>query len=117
MIYVVTSLTIEENKENISLMKIFGYRKKEVYSLILNSSNFIVVIGYALGIPLLLASLKAMFKSMTQDMSITFPVTIEYIYVVIGFVIIYLTFELSKLLNRRKVNRISMSESLKSRME
>jgi putative ABC transport system permease protein len=117
VIYVVTSLTIEENKENISLMKIFGYRKKEVYSLILNSSNFIVVIGYALGIPLLLASLKAMFKSMTQDMSITFPVTIEYIYVVIGFVIIYLTFELSKLLNRRKVNRISMSESLKSRME
>lgn len=117
VIYVVTSLTIEENKENISLMKVFGYRKKEVYSLILNSSNLIVVLGYILGIPLLLASLKAMFKSMTQDMSITFPVTIDYVYVVVGFAIIYLTFELSKLLNRRKVNRISMSEALKSRME
>lgn len=117
VIYVVTSLTIEENKENISLMKVLGYRKKEVYSLILNSSNFIVVLGYAMGIPLLLASLKALFKSMTKEMSITFPVTLDYLYIAAGFAIIYLTFELSKLLNRRKVNRISMSEALKSRME
>lgn len=117
VIYVVTSLTIEENKENISLMKVLGYRKKEIYSLILNSSVFIVVIGYILGIPLLLASLSAMFKSITKDMNVSFPVTINYIYVLIGFIIIYLTYELSKLLSRRKVNRISMAEALKSRME
>jgi putative ABC transport system permease protein len=117
VIYVVTSLTIEENKENISLLKVLGYRKKEVYSLILNSSNFIVVLGYILGVPLLLASLTALFKSMTKDMSISFPVTIDYIYILIGFVIIYLTFELSKLLSRRKINRISMTELLKSRIE
>ncbi|MDR3594059.1 FtsX-like permease family protein [Clostridium sp.] len=117
VIYVVTSLTIEENKENISLLKVLGYREKEVYSLILNSSNFIVVLGYILGVPLLLASLTALFKSMTKDMSISFPVTIDYIYILIGFVIIYFTFELSKLLSRRKINRISMTESLKSRIE
>lgn len=117
VIYVVTSLTIEENKENISLMKVLGYRKKEVYSLILNSSTFIVIIGYLLGIPLLLASLSALFKSMTKEMSISFPVTIEYSYLLIGFVIIYLTYELSKFLSRKKIDRISMSEALKSRME
>ncbi len=117
VIYVVTSLTIDENKENISLMKVLGYRKKEIYSLILNSSSFIVVIGYILGVPLLLASMRALFKSITKDMSVSFPVTINYIYVLIGFVIIYLTYELSKLLSRRKINRISMAEALKSRME
>lgn len=117
VIYVVTSLTIEENKDNISLLKVLGYRKKEVYSLILNSSSFIVVLGYILGVPLLLGSLTALFKSMTKEMSISFPVTIDYIYVLIGFIIIYLTFELSKLLSRRKINRISMAEALKSRIE
>lgn len=117
VIYVVTSLTIEENKENISLMKVLGYRKKEIYSLILNSSSFIVVIGYILGVPLLLTSLNAMFKSITKDMSVSFPVTINYIYVLVGFIIIYLTYELSKLLSRRKITRISMAEALKSRME
>lgn len=117
VIYVVTSLTIEENKENISLMKVLGYKKKEIYALILNSSSFIVLLGYILGVPILLGSLNALFKSMTKDMSISFPVTIDYIYVLIGFLIIYLTFELSKLLSRRKINRISMAEALKSRTE
>lgn len=117
VIYVVTSLTIEENKDNISLLKVLGYRKKEIYSLILNSSSFIVVLGYILGVPLLLGSLIALFKSMTKEMSISFPVTIDYIYVLVGFIIIYLTFELSKLLSRKKINRISMAEALKSKME
>jgi putative ABC transport system permease protein len=117
VIYVVTSLIIEENKDNISLMKVLGYRKKEVYSLILNSSSFIVVIGYILGVPLLLSSLSALFKSVTKDMTISFAVTLDYKYIFVGFVIIYLTYELSKILSRRKVNRISMAEALKSRME
>jgi len=117
VIYVVTSLTIEENKDNISLLKVLGYRKKEVYSLILNSSRFIVILGYILGVPLLLGSLNALFKSMTKEMSLSFPVTIDYVYILIGFIIIYLTFELSKLLSRKKINRISMAESLKSRIE
>lgn len=117
VIYVVTSLIIEENKGNISLMKVMGYRKKEVYSLILNSSSFIVVLGYILGVPFLLLSLDALFKSVTKDMSITIPVTINYIYILAGFVIIYLTYEISKFLSRKKINKISMSESLKSTME
>ncbi|GAA0076611.1 hypothetical protein UT300005_09890 [Clostridium sp. CTA-5] len=50
-------------------------------------------------------------------MSVSFPVTIDYIYVLIGFVIIYLTYEFSKLLSRRKINKITMAEALKSRME
>lgn len=117
VIYVVTSMIIEENKENISLMKVLGYRKKEVYSLILNSSAFLIVLGYILGIPLLLVSLDAMFKSLTAEMSISLPITISYSYLIIGFVIIYGTYEISKFLSKKKVNRISMNEVLKSRLE
>ena len=57
VIYVVTSLIVEEYKSSISLMKIFGYRKKEINSLLLNSSTIVVVIGYIMGIPLILAAL------------------------------------------------------------
>ncbi|WP_238881846.1 ABC transporter permease [Clostridium sp. YIM B02551] len=117
VIYVVTSMIIEENKENISLMKILGYRKKEVYSMILNSSVFLVIIGYILGIPLLIVSLNAMFKSLTQEMSISLPITINYVYLLIGFIIIYATYEISKTLSKRKLNKIAMDEILKSRLE
>ena len=39
IIYLVTSLLIEENRNSISLLKIFGYRRREIRSLILNSST------------------------------------------------------------------------------
>jgi len=117
VIYVVTTMIIEENKENISLMKVLGYRKKEVYSLILNSSAFLVILGYILGVPILLALLGNMFKSLTKEMSISLPITISYSYLIIGFVIIYVTYEVSKALSKKKVNKISMTEVLKSRLE
>lgn len=117
VIYVVTSMIIEENKENISLMKILGYKKKEVYSMILNSSSILVVLGYVLGVPLLLTSLGAMYKSLTKEMSISLPIRIDFSYLIIGFLIIYITYQISKTLSKRKVNRISMNEILKSRLE
>ena len=117
VIYVVTSLIIEENRKNIGLLKILGYRKKEIYSLILNSSSLMVFAGYILGIPLILVFLNSLFNSAAKDMSISFPVTINYIYIILGFIIIYLTYELSKALNRKKINRISMTDSLKSENE
>ena len=117
VIYVVTSMIIDENKENISLMKVLGYRKKEVYSMILNSSAFLVILGYILGVPILIALLGNMFKSLTMEMSIALPITISYSYLIIGFVIIYVTYEVSKALSKKKVNKISMTEVLKSRLE
>lgn len=117
VIYVVTSMIIDENKENISLMKVLGYRKKEVYSMILNSSAFLVILGYVLGVPILISLLGNMFKSLTKEMSISLPITISYSYLIIGFVIIYVTYEVSKALSKKKVNRISMTEVLKSRLE
>lgn len=117
VIYVVTSLTIEENKRNISLMKVFGYRRKEVNSLILDSSSMVIVLGYIIGIPLIMASMSVLFKSLTESIKLTLPVTLSYFYILIGFVVVYLTYELSKALSRRKIDRISMSDALKSGME
>jgi putative ABC transport system permease protein len=114
VMYVVTSLIIEENKESISLMKVLGYRKKEVYSLILNSSVYMVVLGYIIGVPMLLLSLSALFKSVSRSMNFIFPVRISYSYVFLGFVVIYLTYEISKALSKKKINRISMNEILKT---
>lgn len=114
VIYVVISLIIEENRENISLMKIFGYRRKEINSLIINSTSPIVVLGYLLGIPLLLASMSRLFRTLTQSVNLTLPVTISYPYILAGFLIVYLTYELSKALSRKKINRIDMGEALKS---
>jgi len=48
VIYVVTSLVIEENKANISMLKILGYSNKEVFSLILSRNTILVILGYTI---------------------------------------------------------------------
>jgi putative ABC transport system permease protein len=117
IIYVVTSMIIEENKNTISLMKIFGYRKKEVNSLILNSSSVVVVIGYILGILLSFATVGGLLKALENSLTFAMPVTINPLYVGVGFVVVMLSYEFSKLLCRRKVNAVSMSEALKAGTE
>jgi putative ABC transport system permease protein len=117
VIYVVTSLIIEENKGNISLMKVFGYRRKEVNSLILNSSSIMIVIGYIIGIPLILTTMRVFFKSLTKSVNLTLPVVISYPYIIIGFAVIWLMYELSKAMSKRKVDRIPMTEALKAGAE
>ncbi len=114
VIHVVISLIIEENRHTISLMKVFGYRKKEINSLILNSPRIIIVLGYIIGIPLIMNLMDAAFKSAMQSIDIAFPIVIDYVYIIAGFVIIYATYELSKAMSKRKLNRIEMSEALKS---
>lgn len=117
IIYLVTSMIVEENKSTISLMKIFGYRKKEVNSLILNSSTIVVVAGYLIGIPLSFALMGGLMKALEKSLVFSMPVTIKPIYAIFGFVVVMLSYELSKLFCRRKVNAVLMSEALKAGIE
>lgn len=115
IIYIVVSLIIEENKANISLLKILGYSKKRVYSLILNSNIILVVIGYLLSIPLILAAMNQLLLMITSQMDVTVPAKLDPLYMLVGGMIIWFTYELSKLLSRKKIIHIPMVDSLKNR--
>ena len=117
ILYVVISLLIEENKDGISMFKVLGYGNKRLYPLILNPYTFLVIIGYAVSIPLVLLSLEQFFAVMTVDMSMSIPAKLTPLSIGVGFVLILLTYQLTKLLNRRKINKINMSESLKTARE
>lgn len=118
VIYVVTSLIVEENKNTISLMKIFGYRRKEVNSLVLNSSTAVIVIGFIIGIPLTTSAVGVLAQSMEKSVGLALPpMQIDPLYLVTGFAVVLLSYELSKRLCRKRVNRVSMSEALKAGME
>lgn len=117
IIYVVTSMIIDESRSTISMMKIFGYRRKEVNSLILNSSAIAVMIGYLLGISLSFAAMGGLMKALENSLVFAMPVMIRPLYVAVGFVVVMLSYEFSKLLCRRKVNAVPMSEALKAGME
>jgi putative ABC transport system permease protein len=117
VIYLVTAMVVEENKTSISLMKIFGYRKKEVNALVLDSSTIVVVIGYILGVPLILGSIGGLLQALDNSVGITLPVRINPLYILVGFVVVMVSYELSKWMCRKKVDAVPMSEALKLGME
>lgn len=117
IIYIVTSLVIEENRNVISLFKIFGYKKKEVNSLLLDSNLLPVILGYLLGIPILMGSVTALMKTLSTSLQMTIPVRLNPLFILVGFIIVLLTYQISKAVSKKKINKIPMSEALKAGIE
>jgi putative ABC transport system permease protein len=117
IIYLVTSLIIEENKNTISLFKIFGYKRREIRSLVLNSSGFVIIAGFIISIPIMAASMSAMYGYLGAMINLVLPIIISPLYVIICFVAIMLTYQLSKSLCAKKVTAVSMNEALKAGTE
>jgi putative ABC transport system permease protein len=117
IIFLATGMIIDESRNTISLLKIVGYRPNEVNKLILNSNTIVVIIGYLIGIPVLLISVTAFMQSLTESMQMTIPTRLNGWYMLFGFFIVMLTYQIAKMLSRRKINRIAMSEALKAGTE
>lgn len=116
IIYIVASISIDENKNHIALMKVFGYKKKEINSLMLNGSRIYVILGYIMGVPIGYFINKLIFK-IFESLDIELEAKLNLFYVIIGFVIIAITFEVSKFFCARKINKIALSEALKTQNE
>ena len=115
ILYVVISMLIEENRSNISLFKVLGYHRKEISSLIINSTNILVLIGFALSIPLIVRLSQMLLNAITETMSFYFYATLKPLSILYGFVLIMATFIISKAISKRKLNNVSMVDSLKAR--
>jgi putative ABC transport system permease protein len=117
IIFLVTGMIVEENKKTISLFKVFGYRAKEVNKLILDSNTLVVIAGYLIGIPVLLVSITALMQSLAANMQMTIPARMNFWYVLFGFLVVMLTYQVSNLLSKKKIDKIPMSEALKAGSE
>ena len=117
ILYLVTSLAIEENRNTISLFKVFGYRRGEIRSLILNSSTFVVVTGFLIGIPVAVASMGSLYGYLGNLINLVLPPIVSPIYVIISFAAIMLTYQLSKCMCAKNIDTVSMSEALKAGTE
>jgi putative ABC transport system permease protein len=117
IIFLVTSLMIEESRGYISLLKVFGYRGKEVKKLTLGGGVPIVIIGFLLGIPLMLISANALYSYLGEMINLALPMILSPLYIALSFVLIYAVYELTKLICGKKLEKIPMSEALKAGAE
>jgi len=117
IIFLVTSLMIDESRNSISLFKVFGYRRKELAKMILNSSAPAVFIGFWLGLPFMLAFGNNLYAYVAEITNMLVPMIVNPLHVLIAFVLIFAVYEITKRLCGMKLEKISMNEALKAGTE
>ena len=115
VVYVVTVMLIEENRKNISMLKVMGYQNKEISKLLLNSTSLLVWLGFIISVPITLNVVDMFFDVLTADMFFNFKTSLVWWHGLICFVLIISVYYLTLLMAKRKVLDINMAESLKAR--
>ena len=115
VMYLMLGVMIDRSAMGISLIKIFGYRPKEIRSLYLNGNLFVVAVGAAIAVPLAKKAVDMIFPSFIPNvacsMKLAFP---WYLYVLIYCAVILIYAVINKLLIG-KIKKISPAEVLKNR--
>jgi putative ABC transport system permease protein len=114
---VVTTLTVEEERVTISLLKVLGYRVEELNRMVLGSGIVAVGTGFALSIPLLLSSLAKLLTTTTSGISFSLPIRLSPLSIAVCAAIMLATYFVSLTAARRKVLGVQMAVSLKAARE
>ena len=115
VMYLMMGVMIDRSSFGISLIKIFGYRKREVRSLYLNGDLTIAAVGALICIPLAKLIMDSIYPSFVSNVAcsivLDFP---PYLYLIIYSAVLAVYFVSSAMLTR-KLNRITPAEVLKNR--
>lgn len=115
VIYIVTTMIIEENRKNISMLKVIGYKNNEISGLMLRSGSYLVVSGFLLAIPLTIKLCQLFFDALMKSMFYDYNASIKPLYVLLSFIFILAVYYLTLIKSKKKVMAVNMAESLKAR--
>ena len=115
VMYLMIGVMIDRSSFGISLIKIFGYRPKEIRDLYLNGNLIVIALGGLICIPAAKLVMDTIYPSFIANvaccMDISFP---WYMYLIIYCAMLLIYLLINKLL-MRKINRITPAEVLKNR--
>ncbi len=117
IIYVLSTLTIAENRKPLALFKILGYFERELSTIFLGFNNFSFVLGFLLGIPIYNRFVTYVFKELLKDYDFSIKMEVGLNVGLVVFVFLGLAFLISKFLGRRRIYKISPAVILKEQME
>ncbi len=117
VVYMMVSVLIAESESSVSMLKVLGYRNKEINGMVINVYHFLIPIAIILSIILGFYGTKAVFDA-NVSMYKTYLETLIYPVSVIKIImLIVVSYVLSLLLLRGKVGKVDLVESLKDNRE
>lgn len=117
ILYVLTSQTVFQNTYAISLLKVLGYKKKEVNAMILNGYLIYALASYVISVPITIFTLKSLLALFVIQYGITLPMQFGVSETVYGLIFVIGLFYMGTLHSRHKIEAISLQEALKAYRE
>lgn len=115
VIYIVTIMLVEENRKNISMLKVIGYHQSEISKILINSTSLLVWIGFILAIPFSKFIMQSFFNELTANMYFAFEPKLNVNQIFVSFLFILVVYYSTLFICKKKVLNINMVESLKAR--
>lgn len=116
-IYVAVNMLVTENRSNISMLKVLGYRNRRIDGMVLTSCHLLVPLGIILSIPAAYGTMSA-FARMFADMDgLLLTISITPKSYLITTLLVCLSYFGSLFLLRRKIGKVDMVECLKDSRE
>ncbi|MBO7532188.1 MAG: ABC transporter permease, partial [Lachnospiraceae bacterium] len=115
VMFLMTSVMIDRASFGISLMKIFGFRGKEVKRLYLDGNRIAVMLGALVSIPLAKIITDKLFPVFVSNVSCGLYLDFEWYYYLIIYIAILAIYSLVSLLLTGKLSRLTPAEVLKNR--
>ncbi len=115
VMFLMTSVMIDKASFGISLMKIFGFNKKEVRKLYLDGNKAVIAVGALVAIPLAKVITDKMFPMFVANVACGLPLKFEWYYYIGIYVAIIVFYNIVSLLLTGKLNRMTPAEVLKNR--
>ncbi len=109
----ITIIIINNNRKTISVMKVLGYTNQEIKKIITAPYRIIVIVVYFVSIPLIQKMITSLIYAAFADADFQLNVQIDFQFALLGFIVIYLIYEISMYFAYRVIKKISLAESLK----
>ena len=115
VMYLMLSVMVDRAKTGISLLKILGYRDREVKKLYLDGNRIVIMVGALISIPVAKKLIDILFPSFIANVACSMHLEFKWYFYLIIFGTIMLLYEIINLSLMRKINKISENEILKNR--
>lgn len=113
LMYLLIKTVIDRSARSISYMKVFGYRNGEIDRLYLTPITVTVVVSLVATIPILIAALTALFKSMLMDMNGNIPIYVPLSAMATVVIVGFLVYLVVAFLHARSIKKVPLSLALK----
>ncbi len=113
-LYAISSVIIESNSKTISVMKVLGYSSREVRTMTIGIYKWLVIGIYLVSIPLLQWMIQTTVNTAMADMDFVIQINLNYVYSLLGLVVILVVYLIASKLTYRKIEKIKLAESLKA---